>query len=81
MKQWTIQDEEELQKRLTPEQYDVLRKKGTEAPFSGKTIFPDSAGYFNCAVCGNRLFTADAKFDSGTGWPSFDEAIPGAVEE
>ncbi len=74
-------DENELKKRLTPEQYRVLREKGTEAPFSGKLIKPDADGVFKCAVCGNALFKADAKFDSGTGWPSFDQALPGAVKE
>ena len=72
--------EEELKKKLTPEQYRVLREKGTEAPFSGKLIEPDAGGLFHCAVCGNALFSKDAKFESGTGWPSFDEALPGAVK-
>jgi peptide methionine sulfoxide reductase msrA/msrB len=73
-------DEENLKKKLTPEQYAVLREKGTEAPFSGKLIHPDSEGFYNCAVCGNHLFKSEAKFDSGTGWPSFDDAVPGAVK-
>lgn len=73
--------EEELKKMLTPEQYHVLREKGTEAPFSGKLIQPDKDGVYRCAVCGNPLFSADAKFESGTGWPSFDQALPGAVKE
>lgn len=73
-------NEEDIKKKLTPEQYKVLREKGTEAPFSGKLIHPDKDGLYKCAVCGNALFKSDAKFDSGTGWPSFDQAIPGAVE-
>jgi peptide-methionine (R)-S-oxide reductase len=73
--------EEELKKMLTPEQYHVLREKGTEAPFSGKLVQPDADGVYRCAVCGNPLFAADAKFESGTGWPSFDQALPGAVKE
>ncbi len=73
--------EKELREKLTPEQYEVLRNKGTEAPFSGKTIHPDSDGLYRCAACGNPLFKAETKFDSGTGWPSFDEALPGAVKE
>ncbi len=73
-------NEDEIKNKLTPEQYKVLREKGTEAPFSGKLIHPDKDGLYKCAVCGNALFKSDAKFDSGTGWPSFDEAIPGAVE-
>lgn len=73
--------EEEWKKVLTPEQYHVLREKGTEAPFSGKLRHADKDGYFTCAACGQPLFAADAKFDSGTGWPSFDQALPGAVRE
>ncbi len=73
-------DEEEFKNKLTPKQYEVLREKGTEAPFSGKGIHPDKDGFYNCAACGNPLFAAEAKFDSGTGWPSFDEALPGAVK-
>ncbi len=73
-------NEEEFKNKLTPEQYNVLREKGTEAPFSGKLIHPDKDGFYKCAACGNPLFKAEAKFDSGTGWPSFDEALPGAVK-
>src|SRR3989344_4158093 len=72
-------NEEEFKKKLTPEQYQVLREKGTEAPFSGKLIHPDKDGFYKCVACGNPLFKAESKFDSGTGWPSFDEALPGAV--
>jgi peptide-methionine (R)-S-oxide reductase len=72
--------EEELKKKLTPEQYAVLREKGTEAPFSGALLQEKRAGMFKCAACGNQLFESSKKFDSGTGWPSFDEALPGAVE-
>ena len=73
-------NEEDFKKKLTPKQYKVLREKGTEAPFSGKLIHPDKDGFYKCAACGNPLFKATAKFDSGTGWPSFDEALPGAVK-
>lgn len=73
-------NEEELKKKLTPEQYKVLREKGTEAPFSGKYIHENKDGTYACVVCGNKLFSSQAKFDSGTGWPSFDEALPGAVK-
>ena len=73
-------DESEWRKRLSPEQYRVLREKGTEPPFTGEYLEVDSDGTFTCAACGNPLFSSDAKFDSGTGWPSFDEALPGAVE-
>src|SRR6516225_6541762 len=71
---------EEWKKKLSPEQYAILREKGTEAPFSGKLLHEDRDGMFKCAACGNPLFASDAKFDSGTGWPSFDQALPGAIE-
>lgn len=71
--------EEEWKQKLTPEQYKVLREKGTEAPFTGKYTHENTAGMYACAACGNPLFSSDTKFDSGTGWPSFDEALPGAV--
>ena len=72
--------EDAFRKRLTPEQYAVLRDKGTEAPFSGELLKEKRKGMFNCAACGNLLFASDAKFESGTGWPSFDKALQGAVE-
>ena len=71
--------EKEWKEKLTPEQYRILRERGTETPFSGKLLHESRAGTFTCVACGNPLFTSDAKFDSGTGWPSFDEALPGAV--
>ncbi len=74
-------NEEELKSKLTPEEYSVLREKGTEAPFSGKLLHDDRDGMYKCKVCGQDLFSSDAKFDSGTGWPSFDEAIVGSVKE
>ena len=73
--------EAEWKAKLTPEQYRVLREKGTEAPNTGKYLHEKAEGTFNCAACGSPLFSSDAKFDSGTGWPSFDEALPGAVKE
>jgi peptide-methionine (R)-S-oxide reductase len=66
-------NEEELKKKLTPEQYRVLREKGTEAPFSGKYNNAKEKGMYACAVCGTELFSSDTKFDSGTGWPSFTD--------
>jgi peptide-methionine (R)-S-oxide reductase len=75
--------EEELKKKLTPEQYHVLREKGTEAPGTGKYLHETRQGTYACVVCGNPLFPSDAKFDSSipslSGWPSFDQALPGAV--
>jgi peptide-methionine (R)-S-oxide reductase len=73
--------EEEIKKKLTPEEYHVLREKGTEAPFSGKLLHDKRSGMYVCRVCGKGLFSSDAKFDSGTGWPSFDQAMPGSVRE
>ena len=69
----------ELKKKLTPEQYRVTQEKGTEAPFSGEFVNHHEKGMYTCVVCGEPLFPSDTKFGSGTGWPSFDKAIPGAV--
>ena len=74
------ENEEEFKKMLTPEEYAVLREKGTEASFSGEYVHEKADGTYECKACGNPLFSSDAKFDSGTGWPSFDIALPGAVE-
>lgn len=72
--------EEEIKKRLTKEEYAVLREKGTERPFTGKLLDNKRKGKYTCKVCGNVLFSSDTKFDSGTGWPSFYDAKPGAVK-
>jgi len=74
-------DEQEIKKKLTLEEYQVLREKQTEAPFSGELLYEKRKGTYNCKVCGNPLFSSDAKFESGTGWPSFDQALEGAVRE
>ncbi len=66
--------------KLSPEQYKVMREKGTEAPFSGVLLKEHRDGMYKCAACQNPLFASDTKFDSGTGWPSFDDALPGAVK-
>mgnify|MGYP003394499335 CR=1 FL=1 len=58
---------------LDPELKKVARKKGTEAPFTGKYVNEHSRGMYKCAICGSELFSSDTKFDSGTGWPSFTE--------
>jgi len=65
---------------LTPEQYCVLREKGTEAPFTGKLLHNNEKGTYTCAACGNKIFKSDKKFDSGTGWPSFYDAIKGSIK-
>ena len=67
-------------KVLSPEQYRVLRQHGTERPGSSPLEHDPRVGTFYCAGCGNRLFRSDTKFDSGCGWPSFFEAVPGATE-
>lgn len=75
-------DDEEWRARLTPEQYEVLRRAGTEAPWSGEYLHVDGEGVFHCAGCGAALFSTGHKFDSGSGWPSFDRALSeGAVVE
>jgi peptide-methionine (R)-S-oxide reductase len=65
--------ESEWRAQLTPEQYEVLRGKGTEPPFSGSYVYNKESGMYRCAGCGADLFLSDTKYDSGTGWPSFTE--------
>lgn len=73
--------DEELRKKLSPEQYRILKEKGTEAPFSGRYLNHKQKGMYTCAACGARLFSSDTKFDSGSGWPSFyDVAKSDAVK-
>ena len=66
-----IKSDEEWQRLLTPEQYEITRQKGTERPFTGKYWNFKSKGIYRCVSCGNELFSSETKFDSGTGWPSF----------
>jgi peptide-methionine (R)-S-oxide reductase len=76
-----LKTEEEWKQELTPEQYAVLRKKATEPPFTGKYVHSKEDGIYRCGACGADLFRSDAKFDSGTGWPSFTEpAVAANVE-
>lgn len=65
--------------KLSPEQLSVLRDKATEQPFSGALLHNKDSGEYVCAACGQQLFESTAKFDSRSGWPSFDQAIPGSI--
>ena len=71
--------DEEWKRELTPEQYEVTRKKGTEPAFSGEYVHTKEKGRYVCACCGQELFRSETKFESGTGWPSFSE--PAAPED
>jgi peptide-methionine (R)-S-oxide reductase len=77
-----VLSEDEWQKRLTPEQYRVLRRQGTEPAFCGgySEAKKHGAGTYSCAACGLELFESTTKFESGTGWPSFFQPLPGRIE-
>ncbi len=66
-----LKPEDEWKRILSPERYQILRQKGTERPFTGKLLSNKMAGTYRCAGCGQDLFSSEAKFDSGSGWPSF----------
>ena len=68
-----LRTEDEWKEKLTPEEYHIMREGGTEPPFSGKYVHTKDRGVYKCAACGAELFSSDAKFDSGTGWPSFTD--------
>jgi peptide-methionine (R)-S-oxide reductase len=70
-----VKSEKEWREQLTPEQFEITRKKGTERAFTGEYHDSHEEGVFRCVCCGNELFSSDAKFDSGTGWPSFYEPM------
>lgn len=80
MSDFKDKSEEYWKKKLTPEQYNVLREKGTEAPFSGRFYKNFKKGMYVCGACGQELFSSDTKFDSDCGWPSFDRNLEGQVE-
>ena len=74
-----IKQKEDLRHRLSPERYAVACEGSTEAPWTGAFVHETREGIYKCGVCGQPLFQSEAKFDSGTGWPSFDEAVPNSI--
>ena len=69
-----------LNPNLSKQQKTIMLKEGTERPFTSELLHEKRKGFYHCANCGNKLFASTAKFDSGTGWPSFSEALPGAFK-
>lgn len=67
--------EEYWKQKLTPDQYQVVRNRGTEAPFTGEYVNSHESGIYKCVACGQQLFTSETKFDSGSGWPSFTDPV------
>ena len=74
-----MSEDHNWEKQLSEDEYKVLRKNGTEIPFSGEYVQHDESGVYRCTACGNKLFSSQTKFTSGTGWPSFFDVLPEAV--
>ena len=70
----------EWRQRLTPDQYAICRQKGTERPFSGQYASTEESGHYHCSACGERLFSSIAKYDSGSGWPSFYDGLSDKIK-
>lgn len=75
-----MHDDSYWKQKLTPEQFAILRQKGTEMPYSGTLLREQRDGTYHCAACGAELFAANTKFDAHCGWPSFYDALPGSVD-
>ena len=73
-------NKQQLKSKLDPLTYNVTQNKATEPAFTGKYVDEHADGSYHCVVCDQKLFESNAKFDSGTGWPSFDQAIPGSIK-
>ena len=82
MQEKITKSEDQWRKELSPLEYEVLRRKGTEPPFTGQYVYSKEDGIYRCRACGAELFSSSDKFDSGTGWPSFTQPVAAArVEE